>query len=273
MLRADWTIVTAWQKLLLGVALCLPVPALAMSGLALPLPTAVYRVAVAIVESTEGLTRAFTGEDRETHVLAVRKATVTPRSPSPRPVSNPRVASPTRPTRASAPLARGGRMRARSFDAAVTQRSPRTRSSGDVTRTPSTPAGETGAHTSAKTAAGPATHAPTATTQATPAQASASEMRTDPIPRPTDIPPVNTPIPNPAASPLPPPPAPSPPASPPPAPTPQPGLLDPVTKPLEPVTNPVTHTIQPVTDVLQPVTKPLDPILKKTGLGGLLGRP
>jgi hypothetical protein len=259
MLRSDWVIVTAGQKLLIGVALCLPVPALALSGLALPLPTAVYRVAVAIVESTEGLTRAFTGEDQETHVLAVRKATVSPRPHSPRVVSNPRAASPSRASRASTGVARSARTRARSFGAAVTRRSPRTKSSGDVARTTSSPAAETGAETTVRTAAAP---------ESTQSPVSATERRAEPIPPLGEVAHVQTPIPKPAASPPPPPPA----LSPPPAPT-QPGLFEPVTKPLEPATDPVTHTIQPATDALQPVTKPLDPVLEKTGLGGLLGSP
>lgn len=51
---------SGWQKLLLGAALCLPVPAFAMSGLTVPLPAAVYRAAVGIVEQTQALTQAFT---------------------------------------------------------------------------------------------------------------------------------------------------------------------------------------------------------------------
>jgi hypothetical protein len=51
---------SGWQKLVLGAALCLPVPAFAMSGLTVPLPAAVYRAAVGIVEQTQALTQAFT---------------------------------------------------------------------------------------------------------------------------------------------------------------------------------------------------------------------
>jgi hypothetical protein len=51
---------SGWQKLLLGAALCLPVPMFATSGLAVPLPTAVYRAAVGIVEQTRTFTQAFT---------------------------------------------------------------------------------------------------------------------------------------------------------------------------------------------------------------------
>jgi hypothetical protein len=251
MVRADWTIVTAWQKLVLGVALCLPVPALAVSGLALPLPTAVYRVAIAIVEGTDGLTRAFTGEDQETRVLAARKETASPRRDSPRVVSNPRLASPTGPLRV------GARRQARRVGAgaAVRLRSPRTTSSGDTARTPSAPVAETAPDTSARAEAAPATHTPAATTQPTQSRASSTETRAEPILPPAEVAPDHTPVPKPAASPSPPPP--SPPAS-------QPGLLDPVTKPLS--------TVQPVTDALQPVTKPLDPVLKN-GLDGRLGDP
>jgi hypothetical protein len=59
---------SGWQKLMLGAALCLPVPVFAMSGLTVPLPAAVYRAAVGIVEQTQAFTRAFTplvGESTE----------------------------------------------------------------------------------------------------------------------------------------------------------------------------------------------------------------
>jgi hypothetical protein len=61
-LRHDHTDVLAsgWHKLLLGAALCLPVPVFAASGLAVPLPAAVYRAAVGIVGQTHALTQAFT---------------------------------------------------------------------------------------------------------------------------------------------------------------------------------------------------------------------
>jgi hypothetical protein len=60
-LRHDQTdvLASAWHKLLLGAALCLPVPAFAASGLAVPLPAAVYRVAAGIVGQTQALTQAF----------------------------------------------------------------------------------------------------------------------------------------------------------------------------------------------------------------------
>jgi hypothetical protein len=50
---------SGWQKLLLGAALCLPVPTFAVSGLAVPLPSAVYRVAAGIVGQTQAFTQAF----------------------------------------------------------------------------------------------------------------------------------------------------------------------------------------------------------------------
>jgi hypothetical protein len=52
---ADWAVVTAWQKLLLGLAVSLLVPALALSGAAIPLPSGVYRAAVALVQRTQQL--------------------------------------------------------------------------------------------------------------------------------------------------------------------------------------------------------------------------
>jgi hypothetical protein len=59
--RHDQTDVLAsgWHKLLLGAALCLPVPVFAASGLAVPLPAAVYRVAAGIVGQTHAITQAF----------------------------------------------------------------------------------------------------------------------------------------------------------------------------------------------------------------------
>jgi hypothetical protein len=50
---------SGWQKLLLGAALCLPVPTFAVSGLAVPLPAAVYRAAAGIVGQTQAFTQAF----------------------------------------------------------------------------------------------------------------------------------------------------------------------------------------------------------------------
>jgi hypothetical protein len=64
---------SAWQKLLLGAALCLPVPTFAVSGLAVPLPTAIYRAGIGILEQTQAFTQAFAplGDDVEpTRLLA-----------------------------------------------------------------------------------------------------------------------------------------------------------------------------------------------------------
>jgi hypothetical protein len=62
---------SGWQKLLLGAALCLPVPTFAVSGLAVPLPAAVYRAAAGIVEQTQAFTQAFApfGDSVETTQL------------------------------------------------------------------------------------------------------------------------------------------------------------------------------------------------------------
>jgi hypothetical protein len=65
---------SGWQKLVLGAALCLPVPTFAMSGLAVPLPAAIYRAAAGIVEQTQAFTQAFTpfagGRVETTRLLA-----------------------------------------------------------------------------------------------------------------------------------------------------------------------------------------------------------
>jgi hypothetical protein len=47
---------TAWKRLaLMGVMVCLPIPMLAASGLAVPLPSVVYRVAVGVAERTQAV--------------------------------------------------------------------------------------------------------------------------------------------------------------------------------------------------------------------------
>lgn len=60
----DWASVTAWQKLLLGLSVSLVVPLLALSGVALPVPAAVYRAAVALVEGAQDRTEAVGREER-----------------------------------------------------------------------------------------------------------------------------------------------------------------------------------------------------------------
>src|SRR5688572_27395400 len=88
--RADWAIVTGWQKLLLGLALCLPIPALSISGLTLPLPTAVYRVAVAIVESTQELAGVLTGTDADRGARPRAQAALLPSQQRAQPSGSPR---------------------------------------------------------------------------------------------------------------------------------------------------------------------------------------
>jgi hypothetical protein len=250
MVRADWAIVTGWQKLLLGFALCLPVPALSVSGLALPLPSAVYRLAVAIVESTESLAGALTGAgaDQETRVLAVRPAT-TPR----RPVSDPPSGSSPRLDRRSAPPRASVRVQPavrRGFGTTPTTRNRATRPAADaVVRPASVPAEPQTKAAVPAAAAGSAAASPIADSpRVTKEQRSADTVPIQPL---TSKPSVT------------PPPPPSPPPSPPPAPTPEPGLLEPVTKPLEPVTKPlepVAKPLAPVTEVVEPITTPLKPV-------------
>jgi hypothetical protein len=53
---ADWPSLRGWQRLLLtSLIVCLPVPMLAASGLAVPLPPVVYRVAVGLAERTQAV--------------------------------------------------------------------------------------------------------------------------------------------------------------------------------------------------------------------------
>jgi hypothetical protein len=243
------------QKLALGLLICLPVPLLAMSGLAVPLPTAVYRAAVAIVQSSEGLARALTGTEQETRVLSVRRTTA-PINPAPRrSASSRRVVERAASHRSSVPVQPAAEVRTRRFDAAPRKR-PRASqpSQSAAVRTPSAPASDE--RSKAAPPAAPAAAAPA------PAQAPARSP-VEPTQRPADVAPTE---PTPSKPPV----NPSPPhLSPPPAPTPEPGLLDPVTKPLEPVTkslDPVTKSLAPVTDTLQPITRPLEPVTGRLGI-------
>ena len=53
---ADWPSLPGWQRLFLTTLIvCLPVPMLAASGLAVPLPSVVYRVAVGVAERTQAV--------------------------------------------------------------------------------------------------------------------------------------------------------------------------------------------------------------------------
>jgi hypothetical protein len=54
-LRFNPALAGAWNKLLLGMIVCLPVPALAASGLAVPLPPIILRVAVGLAERTQAV--------------------------------------------------------------------------------------------------------------------------------------------------------------------------------------------------------------------------
>jgi hypothetical protein len=242
MVRADWAIVMGWQKLLLGLALCLPIPALSVSGLELQLPSAVYRVAVALVESTEGLAGAFNGRDEPASVRSAGTATVLTRAQPAEP-SRRAPESVVHAKRARTPrhVERVAPTRARYVGATPVKRSRvAPPAAAQPARAPSAPATET---TPATVAA-----APTPTPSAAP----------EPVQRPAETSPIEPPAVKPPASTSPPAPPPPPP---PPAVTPTPGLLDPVTKPLEPVTKP----LEPVTDVLEPVTKPLGSVTGRLG--------
>jgi hypothetical protein len=221
MVRADWAIVTGWQKLLLGIALCLPIPALSASGLALPLPSAVYSVAVAIVESTEGLAGAFTGGDRDARVLSVRQTAISIRqqpAQASRSASRVAVRTPVWPAVRIRPAVR---TRTRSFDSAPARsRAPRSPqpSAEARARTPSAPVSEQRTEASTAPVGSPATPSPA---QASAPEAPKERLTTDTTSRPAEIassvPKVSPPPPTaPPASPPAPPPAPPP--TPPPAP-------------------------------------------------------
>jgi hypothetical protein len=255
--RADWAIVTTWQKVFLGLALCLPIPALSASGLTLPLPSAVYRVAAAFVESTESLARAISGTHEEPRILSIREAPGPVRQQSASAAdtapdasrSASRLRLPVRTQQvASAPTPRVG-----------TAPSRRTRASqpasGGQARATSSPITET------KTGAPTTATAPAPTPEPVRERASAQPASAADVAPPTNRAPVTAPPPAPPPAPTPP--AVSPPSAPPPA------LLEPVTKTLEPVTKPLQPVIQPlapVTDALQPVTKPVERLTGRLGI-------
>jgi hypothetical protein len=54
---ADWHSLAGWKRLaLMGAMVCLPVPVFAASGLAVPLPTIVYRAAAGLAEGAQAVT-------------------------------------------------------------------------------------------------------------------------------------------------------------------------------------------------------------------------
>jgi hypothetical protein len=240
--RADWAIVTGWQKLLLGLALCLPIPALSISGLTLPLPTAVYRVAVAIVESTQELAGVLTGTDADRGARPRAQAALLPSQQRAQPFGSPRrTAARTTPVRASARPSQGADAPARVLVVSSGKRPSSTRPRPRGVRAQTVPA--TGA-----------TNAGDDMPITTPAAAPGPEVKNDrspadPTPRRGEVAPVE---PAPIA---PPPIAPGP--QPPPAPDPR-------------VLEPVNETLKPVIDLVEPVREPLTPVTDTVDRLGVL---
>src|ERR671914_1811344 len=53
---AEWPSLSGWRRVaLMGVMVALPIPLFAASGLAVPLPSVVYRVAVGVAERTQAV--------------------------------------------------------------------------------------------------------------------------------------------------------------------------------------------------------------------------
>jgi hypothetical protein len=82
---ADWLSLRGWRRLFLtSLIVCLPVPMLAASGLAVPLPTIVYRVAVGVAERTQEVAVGVPGFDavvaEATESLAGVRSSSLPRS-------------------------------------------------------------------------------------------------------------------------------------------------------------------------------------------------
>jgi hypothetical protein len=229
--QADWAVVAGWQKLLLSLAVALPIPMLAMSGLAVPLPSAVYRAATAFVESTQGFAGVLTEREAEPAAPApLRSAPVAGRKAGEASSTRPpatrtlpvgartsgaaQVAVGTTPTVAArrASRLRGGRPTVANVSTAPT-------SAADADTRPADPGVKTAAPSS-----------PTPSTATEQASRPVEVARVEPV---------------------------TPPLSPPPAPSPPPPALEPVTKTLEPVTKPLEPVTKPVTDALDPITEPV----------------
>jgi hypothetical protein len=244
--RADWAIVTGWQKLLLGAALCLPIPALSISGLTLPLPTAVYRVAIAIAESTQELAGVLTGTDADRGARPRAQAALSPSQQRAQPSGSPRRAAPqTAPLRASArrPEPADSPARARSLVASSGKQPPSPRPRSRSVRARAVPV------TGATNAAADMPITP-------PASGPGPEVKnerspTDPTPRRGEVAPVE----------------PAPIAPPPIAPGPQP---PPALEPEPRVLEPVTETLRPVIDLAEPVQEPLRPVTDTVDRLGVL---
>jgi hypothetical protein len=93
------------QALAGGIALALLVPVLALSGLAVPLPSAVYRLAVDLIERTEALSAGLTGGSSDSS--STRADTIRLRDDEPAAAS--RIATPGVPATTGAASARARR--------------------------------------------------------------------------------------------------------------------------------------------------------------------
>src|SRR5918992_134284 len=61
---AEWPSLSGWRRVaLMGVMVALPIPLFAASGLAVPLPSIVYRVAVGVAERTQAVAVGVPGID------------------------------------------------------------------------------------------------------------------------------------------------------------------------------------------------------------------
>ena len=240
---ADWAVVTGWQKLLLSLAVVLPIPMLAMSGLTVPLPAAVYRAATAFVESTQGFAGVLTERDAEpaapAPLLSVPDARRQPVEPS---SARLRQAARTSPVRARTSSVAPVPVTAERTSPAAARRPSRSPSAPTpAVAEPAHKGPPSGADAATAPAnAGVKTAAPDSSTPAIP---TAGPAREQPAPL-VEVARVEPPV-SPPPAPSPPPPAPPPPA------------LEPVTKTLEPVTKVVEPVTKPVTDVLDPVTAPV----------------
>jgi hypothetical protein len=232
-------VITAWQKLLLGLAVCLPIPVLALSGLAVPLPTAVYRAAAAFVESTENLAGVLAGRDAETVAPPVPRALSKVREErDPRQVTRPRIAVRTG-LLLSASTRRIEPLHGRSSGGARSKRSTKSPRAVEVRRSPAPPNEGTTPMANAVVA----TPTPTATA---PAPERKKELpATEPSPRPVEVAHVEPPVPT------------EPPTSPPPPPAPQP-IIPKIELPLPPV------PVEP--PVVLPLPKAELPKLPRLGL-------
>jgi hypothetical protein len=212
------------ERVVLFLGVCLPVPVFAGTGLAIPLPAAVERMAAAIVPFAD------VAAGRATEALARSSGGSITLAPGERPRSRPA----TRRPRSTNPATRRAEQGPRAAGAPVKKRPVPQNEKATGTRNPQTPTPEPVADEPAQESQ------PEPATQNPPPTPAVEEPKPQPPPPP---PPAREPAP-PVPLPLPPPPPPPPPVREPPRPLPAEDPIDEVTKPVKDLLPP------PLRDVL-----------------------